>query len=166
MYDWPEVRAATDALWSGIAEELGHRGIRAPKALEHPEPSPEIWLSPNLLLSQTCGLPFVDDLRGRVQLVAAPVYSAEGHDDHRYHSAILVRADDPAERLADLRARPVAVNALCSHSGWIALRAAVAETVDAGEAAAPFFKDGGSTGSHRASMQTVATGEAAYCAIA
>ena len=82
--------------------------------------------SPASILSQTCGYPYATRLRGRVRLVATPVYRAEGCDGARYRSVLLVRADDRAENLADLRGRRVALNADDSQSGHNALRAAVA----------------------------------------
>ncbi len=58
MYDWPEVREATDAWAHGIARHLREHGF--PEAPSEPlrcENHGEAWLSPDLLLSQTCGYP-------------------------------------------------------------------------------------------------------------
>ena len=69
MYDWPEVRTATDRLWIRIHEALAKRGIRSPETLERNQDHETGWLSPRLLLSQTCGLPLVQDLRDQVAVL-------------------------------------------------------------------------------------------------
>ena len=66
MYDWPEVRAATDALWAEIHTALQKRDIASPNTLNREEATETAWLSTRLLLSQTCGLPLVQDLRDQV----------------------------------------------------------------------------------------------------
>ena len=74
---------------------------------------------------------------------------------------LLVRADDPAQALSDLRGRRVAVNATDSQSGHNALRAAVAPLASGGR----FFASLVTTGSHTASAVTVASGAADLCAV-
>ena len=59
MYDWPEVRAATDALWAKIHTALQKRSVGSPDTLDREKSRDTTWLSPQLLLSQTCGLPLV-----------------------------------------------------------------------------------------------------------
>ena len=160
MYDWPEVRAATDALWSGIAAHMRTAGVEAPSGLERGLGLQELWRHPGLVLGQTCGLPYVLTLRGAVQLVATPRYSAEGCAGADYASAILVRADDSAADLEALDGRVAAINDPMSLSGSLALR-----TVQAGCATPPVFARIRECGSHRASMCMVADGAADVCAI-
>lgn len=160
MYDWPEVRAATDALWSGIAAHLRTAGIDAPSRLERALGLQELWRHPGLVLGQTCGLPYVLTLRGAVQLVATPCYTAEGCAGPDYSSAILVRADDAAADLEALDGRVAAINDPMSLSGSLALR-----TVQAECTTPPTFSGVRESGSHRASMRMVADGTADVCAI-
>ena len=74
---------------------------------------------------------------------------------------LVVRADDPARGLDDLRGRRVAFNALDSQSGHNALRTMLAPLAHAGR----FFGGRVVTGSHGASADTVAAGDADLCAI-
>ena len=161
MYDLPAVRWATDAVWSALAAALAAQGVDAPAALDRRDAYQEVWRDPGLILSQTCGYPYITALRGEVQLVATPAYHAQGCDGARYASALVVRGDDPAESLGDLRGRRVAFNATNSQSGHNALRAAVAPLARDGR----FFAGSIATGSHRASAAAVASGAADLCAV-
>jgi ABC-type phosphate/phosphonate transport system substrate-binding protein len=161
MYDHEAPRWATDALWSALATALVDHGVPAPAALDRRADYASAWREPGLVLSQTCGYPYATELRGRVRLVATPAYRAAGCDGARYCSVLLVRADDPAQVLADLRGRRVALNATDSQSGHNALRAAVAPLATGGR----FFAGVVATGSHTASAVTVASGAADLCAI-
>ncbi len=158
MYDPPSVRQSTDALWRALAAALRARGIDAPGALTR---GATLWEAPDLLLSQTCGYPFMTGLRGRVRLVATPVYAAPGCDGARYRSALVVRADDGADALSALRGRRAAFNAPDSQSGCHALRAMVAPLARDGR----FFAGLVETGSHIASARAVAEGRADLCAL-
>ena len=68
MYDWPEVREATDLWWKGIA---GHMGLDLP--LSRPDEFTAPWLRDDLLFGQTCGYPFTHALTGQVRLVVNAV---------------------------------------------------------------------------------------------
>jgi ABC-type phosphate/phosphonate transport system substrate-binding protein len=161
MYDLPAVRWANDALWAALADALQAAGIPAPPALDRRPDHAAVWTESGLLLSQTCGYPYATRLRGRVRLVATPVYRAEGCEGARYRSVLLVREDDPARKLDELRGRRVAVNAADSQSGHNALRAAVAPLATAGR----FFASVVVTGAHSDSMRVVAEGRADLCAV-
>lgn len=161
MYDLAALRWATDALWRKIATTLSARGIATPAGLDHRADYAAVWHEPGLLLSQSCGYPLVTRLRDRVRLVATPRYRAEGCSGADYRSVLLVRHDDPAGALAELRGRRAAYNALDSQSGYNALRAMVAPLARDGR----FFVSRIATGSHAASMAAVANGEADLCAV-
>jgi ABC-type phosphate/phosphonate transport system substrate-binding protein len=162
MYDFPELAAETDALWDAIACAMRARGIEAPARRARPGGDLVAhWTDPALLLSQTCGWPLTTCLKGRVRVLATPIYDAEGCDGPTYRSALVVRAGDPARALADLRGRRVAVNGTDSLSGCHALRAAVAPLARAGR----FFGSVDATGAHRLSARAVAAGEADLCAV-
>jgi ABC-type phosphate/phosphonate transport system substrate-binding protein len=161
MYDWPEVRLATDALWAAIAGAVRARGLDAPDELDRTVSPGDQWRDPGLLFSQTCGYPYATALRGTVRLVATPVYVAEGCVGPTYRSAVVTRADDPARGLADLRGRTAAYNAPNSQSGYSAFRSAVAPLAQDGA----FFARTVETGGHRESMVSVAEGHADCAAI-
>ena len=127
MYDYPELAPAHDALWSALADRLIAAGVSDPplkltRTLSHFE----TWRHPGLLLGQGCEFPLAKSFAGRVRLVATPRYAVPGCDGPRYRSAIVVRADDPAETLGDLRHRRCVVNERDSNSGMNLLRAAIA----------------------------------------
>jgi len=162
MYDLPELQAANDALWAAIAERLIAQGVAdAPDRLTRGAPLEAVWTDPDLLLGQTCGYPLVASLGARVRVVATPRYSAPGCDGALYRSALVVRANDPATRLADLRGRRAAVNDWASNSGMNLLRAEIAPLAQG----ALFFGAVTISGGHAASVAAVAGGEADLAAI-
>ena len=154
MYDWPELRPENDALWAAIAARLRQAGIDAPDQLSRDGGEAAIWTMSELLLSQTCGYPYVSRLRGQVRLVATPHYRADGCDGADYCSWILVRNDSDLDGLAALGGQRAAVNHQHSHSGWVALRATLGAAPDQIVL----------SGSHLQSLQAVADGRADYCA--
>lgn len=159
MYDWPEIRSATDAWWTGLARHLRAQGLRGvPRALVRGGPLAAVWAHPALLLSQTCGLPLARRFHRNLQVVATPCYAAEGCDGPTYSSAILVRADSGIHGLDDLRDRVAAYNSTDSLSGHLALRLVLADR-------GPLLRATIETGSHAASMAAVAEGRADVCAI-
>jgi ABC-type phosphate/phosphonate transport system substrate-binding protein len=157
MYDFPELRWATDALWAAIAARVPG----APARLERHRPPMEVWTDPDLLLAQSCGYPLVTSLAGKVRLVAVPRYRAAGCAGIWYRSAVIVREADRAVRLEDLRGRRCAVNGMDSNSGMNLLRAAVAPAAVDGR----FFHEVSITGAHEASVGAVARGDADVAAI-
>jgi ABC-type phosphate/phosphonate transport system substrate-binding protein len=162
MYDFPELQPANDALWAAIAERLRAQGVAdVPAALSRTPDLDATWRSPGLLLAQTCGYPLTTRLKGRVQLVATPRYRAPGCEGPFRRSAIVVRADAPVARLADLSGTRCALNERSSDSGMNLLRAAVAPLAER----RPFFSQVVVTGSHQASAAAVAEGVADVAAI-
>lgn len=158
MYDWPEVRWATDALWAALRDRLRADGVPAPEGLERGLSAEEGWLHPGLLFGQTCGWPYVRQLRGAVMIVATPGYTADGCAGTDYCSMILVRRDEPADRMAGMAGRTAAVNSPTSLSGWLALKlAAAAARTAIGRVVL--------SGSHRESLRLVARGEDDLCAV-
>lgn len=161
MYDWPEVREATDTIWIGLASALRRRGFDAPDRLDRGRPEGEIWRDPDLLIAQTCGYPFVTELAGRVRLVATPVYDVDGCSGPLYCSHIVVRKDEAAETLGAMAGRTVAINNMSSQSGFAALHAAIVNP----DEAKPFFGAMELSGSHLNSMRAVAGRTADIAAI-
>lgn len=161
MYDLPEVRAATDALWRGIAAAFEDAGLEDVPAQLSRGTEEAVWCSQALLFSQTCGYPLTHRLAGVVEPVATPSYSAEGCDGPEYCSLLVVAEGNPAEDLASLRGSVCAYNRSDSHSGYNALRFAVAPLAG-GEA---FFARTVESGAHADSIALVANAEADVCAV-
>ena len=160
MYDWIETRRATNALWSCIQYALKCQGIASPEALDRDQ-TPEFgWLSPRLLLSQTCGLPLIQELRGRVAVLGC--FSWRGQPPSGdYHSVIIARDILALEKFNALSGQRVAINHESSYSGCLALKRWISlmEKTDA------VFSNVITTGSHRESVRAVATGLADIAAI-
>lgn len=151
MYDWPEVREETDRLWRVIGDGLRSLGLDAPGDLARGGDPWAVWRDPDLVLAQTCGLPYAARLKGDVSLLGAPVYALEDTPPGKYRSEIVVRADDPAEDVAALRGRRFGFNMRESQSGWACFAADHENPLT-------FFAEVVKTGAHRASVHAVAEG--------
>ncbi len=158
MYEAP----ARPRFWAGLRGHLRGAGLAGvPDALAEPADLPGHWRDPDLLLSQTCGYPFATALAGAVRYVATPCYAAEGCEGPAYRSLVVVREDDAARGIADLRGRRAAVNARDSQSGCNALRALVAPLARDGR----FFGAVVESGAHRRSLDLVREGAADVAAV-
>ena len=155
MYDLPEVRAATDALWGAVAGHLRAAGVDAPLALDRPDDLHAAWTDPDLLVSQTCGFPLVTSLRGRVALLGAFTYAVPSARGATYRSVLVVPAG--AALPADPETATAAVNASDSLSGWVSLGAALG--------GAPWPGAVTWSGGHVASLRAVAERRADVAAI-
>jgi ABC-type phosphate/phosphonate transport system substrate-binding protein len=167
MYDWPGIRDRTDAFWAEVAARLRARGIAAPEALTRDLGHVASWSHPDLLLGQTCGLPWISGLCGDAVIVARPDYGLPEASGGSYRSVLVVRADTaespgPDALLARAGCR-VAVNEWRSYSGHIALRAHLAGL--RGGAGEPFFGAAVISGGHRDSARMVARGLADIAAL-
>ncbi len=144
MYDFPEVREATDSLWQALARRLG-AGVALDRTMSHSEG----WRRPDLLFSQACGYPLTHEFRGVLAYVATPHYGVDGCKGANYRSILLAREAKPLVAFRGMRA---AVNARDSMSGMLALKLLVD----------PFTEV--LSGSHLASMAMVRSGQAEICA--
>lgn len=154
MYDMPHARGAHDRFWALIRDELRF----GPDALLRDEDIWTHWLSPDLLVSQTCGLPFRARLHDKVTLVGTPDYGLAGCPPGYYNSVLVVSAQSGADDLSHLQTPRLAYNDALSQSGWAAPFAHL-------KAHAVEFMPGPQTGSHAASAQTVADAEADIAAL-
>lgn len=152
MYDRDETFAANDRLWAHAAAQLRARGIPAPAALSRGANMWDYWRAPDLLLSQTCGLPYRSALHDRVALIGSPVNRIDCAGGH-YYSVIVTAAGNPRRDWAGAHA---AINGPDSQSGWGALW----EWLDG----TPLGRITVS-GAHRASAELVASGAVDLAAI-
>lgn len=156
-----QVAAGYEALFEALAGVLRAEGMVDAIEFEHAPLLPDFWQRPDMLLSQTCGYPYMTQLRGHVHLLATPAYTFAGCAGSDYASAIVVRDGGGIATLADARGRTAAVNDVHSNSGMNALRHAVAPLAQDGH----FFGSVTWSGSHRASLALVQNGEADLAAI-
>lgn len=158
----PPLVAATDMLWGFIRDGLRRAGLPGiPEVLDEDVAYDAAWLRPDLLLAQTCGFPYVKRLRGKVRLVATPVYDLPGCDGPTTRSFIIVARNCEAQSLGDLRGAVAAINEPGSNSGTNLFRAAIAPFAQGGR----FFSSVIETGGHLASIDAVATGMADIASI-
>jgi len=152
----PRLQQGYETLLAVLIDEAGVRATP-----DHPASLIDFWRRPDLLVSQTCGYPYVTQLRGQVQLLATPAYDFPGCDDCDYSSVIVTRAGSGVASLEQARGRVAAINDAHSNSGMNALRHAVAPFAGGGE----FFGAIKWSGSHAASLALVASGDADIAAI-
>jgi len=152
MYDWPEVRDATDAWWAGIARHLGTEA-KLRRGGDHVA----LWQDPQLIFSQTCGYPFTHEFRGKLKLVATPHYGVDGCRGAYYRSMVFAREKRPLE---SFRGSTAAVNTPDSMSGMLALQLVFGPLAKNGR----FFGNVIESGGHIASLSAVREGKADVCA--
>ena len=159
MYDFGDLRAANDELWSRVRDGLRARGYPAPDELTHDAPDLwALWEAPDLVLAQTCGVPYRARLHGRVELVGTPDYGLPDCPPGYYCSVFVARRDDPRTGLAAFDGAAFAYNEALSQSGWAA---PATHAGSMGLRLRPVLQ----TGAHRASAQAVAEGRADLAAL-
>lgn len=170
MYDWPERRAETDARWARLRDTLRAGGFDSPDTLTRDGDLHALWLSPDLLIGETCIYPLSTILAGHVRYVATPVHRAPGCGEGIYRSVIVRRGageDMPPPETGVAALSPAilsgrfAANEPGSMSGYVALL----RDCDALGLALPDKEEILWTGSHRESVRAVAAGKADYAAI-
>ena len=153
MYDWPGQSAHWDALWAGIRDALRARAVPAPEHLTRDGNPWDHWDNPDLVLGQTCGMPYRQHLHGKVRLVGTLDHGLPGAPPGYYYSVLVVRRDRSGET-SDFKDKTLAYNDHRSQSGWAAPHAhglRFARTIH--------------TGAHRDSARAVAEGRADIAAI-
>ena len=158
MYDRPETARATDRFWMLVGAELAHRGIEAPDALDRSPDIASAWSRSDLLLSQTCSLPFRMGLAGQAEIVGTPDIKLDGCLPGHYCSVLIAREGDPRGRPEDFDGSVLAYNDETSQSGWAAPMADAAKR-------GITFRGFRRTGSHDGSSIAVAEGIADIAAI-
>ena len=153
MYDRAETAAANDALWAAFVRQMPG----APSHLNRDLAPDAAWRHPDLLLSQTCGLPYSLGLHAQVQLVGAPDFRLPDCPPGTYCSAIITRRGE-TRATSQLLAQGAVMNERKSQSGHNALfRFAQGIGCDLGPARI--------SGGHVASARMVAEGKADIAAI-
>ncbi len=165
MYDWPETEPALDALWALTADELSKHGLDAPAHLTRDQDARTLWKDPELLIGQTCGWPYANQLRGLVHPFARFDYGLAKCPPGFYQSVFIGRDASDAQfidNVANLAAcKKVAINGADSQSGFHVF----AEISGMQAGASIPEKSRVLTGAHRNSVKAVAGGDAHIAAI-
>lgn len=162
MYDFAELRTATDTFWQAIHKALVERGVQSvPHVLTRPDDLPRFWSDPSLLLGQTCGYPFMTGLCGHARYVATPRYKTRFSSGAQHKSLIITHRNSGIRTLADAYGKRCAINMSDSNTGMNLLRLEVAKL----HPRKPFFSRVHETLAHRSSMIAVANGDADIASI-
>ncbi|RVU34052.1 phosphate ABC transporter substrate-binding protein [Hwanghaeella grinnelliae] len=162
MYDLPGLQPVWDAWWRGMCRAMTDAGVGGlDEDLTRLSDHVSHWRDPAMRLSQTCGYPFTLGLDRDWQLVATPIFAVDWCMGPKYRNLVLVRQDDAAERLEDLKGRRVAFNSEDSHSGYNSIRWMIAPWAEKGR----FFGASVQSGSHLASIKALAAGEVDCCSV-
>lgn len=121
----------------------------------------QLWRSPRLLLTQTCGYPLMTQLRGEVGIVGRPVYRLPHSADGNHCSLLMVREDDPRQSLGEFFGSHGLLNGEDSNSGMNLLRQCLAPLQRGGR----FFALVCVTGGHRTSLHWLRQGRGDLAAI-
>jgi ABC-type phosphate/phosphonate transport system substrate-binding protein len=162
LYDFPWLRAETEAFWYATVQQLRGAGLRElPTRLTRSEDYSAAWRNSHLLLGQACGYPLMKQFRITARIVATPVYTAPGCKGAWHRSVFIARGTSRFATLSDLRGGICAVNGFDSNTGMNLLRAAIAPLADR----KPFFRSIVISGSHLASIKAIVDGRADLAAI-
>jgi ABC-type phosphate/phosphonate transport system substrate-binding protein len=150
-----------EAFLEALIDSLRVKGWRDAIELVRDPTLPEFWNRPDMLLSQSCGYPYMTQLQGHARLLATPCYRVAGCSGTDYSSVIVVREGSGINRLTDARDGIAAVNDAHSNSGMNMLRHTVAPESRNGH----FFGEIKFSGGHAASLAMVRHGDADIAAI-
>lgn len=120
MYQRPELAEANDNLWALIRKGLAAAGVDSPATLSQDAEEFFVWKNTDLVLSQTCGMPYRKWLHDKVVLVGTPDYGLEGCPAGYYRSAMIVRTDDTRTEISQFEDAIFAYNQTFSQSGYAA----------------------------------------------
>lgn len=120
MYQRPELAEANNNLWALIHKGLAAAGVDSPATLSQDAEEFFVWKNTDLVLSQTCGMPYRKWLHDKVVLVGTPDYGLEGCPAGYYRSAMIVRTDDTRTEISQFEDAIFAYNQTFSQSGYAA----------------------------------------------
>ena len=120
MYQRPQLNDAHSRYWALIRKNLTDAGIDSDETLSQDAEEFFVWNNPDLVLSQTCGMPYRTWLHEKVGLVGTPDFGVIDSPAGYYRSALVVRADDPRIEIAAFKDATFAYNQTFSQSGYAA----------------------------------------------
>ena len=162
MYSLPEMRAANSALWSALQQGLRAKGVdTADIKLDNSRRAVPDGIGPRVFFTQICGYPLFKLYRDQGLVLATPHYAVPGCVGSTHRAFFMVRSDDPAQRLEDMRGRIFGCNSLLSNSGMNLPRLSLAR-IAGGK---PFFSSVVMTGGHVASLERLDRNSIDVCSI-
>jgi ABC-type phosphate/phosphonate transport system substrate-binding protein len=162
MYSLPEMAAANSALWTALQRRLRAKGVdTADIKFDNDRRAAPDGIGPRVFFSQICGYPLFKYYRDQGLVLATPHYALPGCVGSTHRAFFMVRRDDPAQRLEDVRGRIFGCNSLLSNSGMNLPRLSLAR-IAGGK---PFFSSVVITGGHVASLERLDASSIDVCSI-
>jgi ABC-type phosphate/phosphonate transport system substrate-binding protein len=141
MYDFPEVLTSSTALLEALSVAFTALGEDAqpsfPESSEH-EHLMTMWKDDDTLLSQSCGLPFVEELHDYVDVIATLKWTG-----------IVVRESSDVATLSEAGGLQPVITNTQSLSGWCSLGVALSDVTTDPQFVQPYVESGG----HAKSLQ-------------
>jgi ABC-type phosphate/phosphonate transport system substrate-binding protein len=153
MYALPEMEAANSAFLAALRRRL--------RVKDDSEEAVGSDHGTGVLFTQVCGYPLFKHWSNQYRMLATPHYALPGCVGARHRAFFMVRGDDPAECLGDLRGRVFGCNSLSSNSGMNLPRLSLAGIANGN----PFFSSVVMTGAHVKSLQYLAEKTVDVCSI-
>lgn len=130
MYDFPEVQASTKAILDALSNALIKLGDSSQPAF--PESSihadlMRMWKDDATLFSQSCGLPFVEDLHDYVDIVATLKWAGISDERGWYRTVIVAREELGVATLGEVGGMQPVITNQQSLSGWCSLGVALSD---------------------------------------
>lgn len=164
MYDFPEVHESTGLIVSAIVDALRALGedvqMGEPNSADHAELM-RYWKSDNILLSQSCGLPFIEDLHQFVEVLGTPTWAGISDERGWYRTVIVMPETLPAMSIVELEGMQPVISNPQSLSGWCSLGCALADVTNSATFVKPYI----AAGRHTGSLQMLQDGKADFASI-
>ena len=130
MYDFPEVQASTKAILDALSDVFTKLGDASQPAF--PESSihahlMKMWKDDQTLFSQSCGLPFVEDLHDYVDIVATLKWTGISDERGWYRTVIVAREELGVATLGEVGGMQPVITNQQSLSGWCSLGVALSD---------------------------------------
>ena len=130
MYDFPEVQASTKAILDALSNSFTKLGDASqptfPESSIHADLM-RMWKDDSTLFSQSCGLPFVEDLYDYVDIVATLKWTGISDERGWYRTVIVAREELDVASLSDVRGLQPVITNTQSLSGWCSLGVALSD---------------------------------------
>ena len=164
MYDFPEVQASTKALLVALSEAFSKLGessqVAFPESSIHADLM-RMWKEDSTLFSQSCGLPFVEDLHDYVDIVATLKWSGISDDRGWYRTVIVAREELDIASLSDVGGMQPVITNQQSLSGWCSLGVALSDIGANASYVLPYVESEG----HAKSLQLLQNKRADFASI-
>ena len=130
MYDFPEVQTSTKAILDALSDAFTKLGDASQPAF--PESSihadlMRMWKDDVTFFSQSCGLPFVEDLHDYVDIVATLKWTGISDDRGWYRTVIVAREEIGVASLSEVGGLQPVITNQQSLSGWCSLGVALSD---------------------------------------